>query len=63
MAGDEDAALPAFEQLRHGLPAVSVEIVGGLVQQQQIRRRDQQARQREARSLAAAQGDDRAVQR
>ena len=63
VAGDEDAALPAFEQLRHGLPAIAVEIVGGLVQQQQIRRLDQEARQREARSLAAAQGDDRAMQR
>ena len=63
MAGDEDAALPAFEQPRHGLPAVSVEIVGGLVQQQQIRRLDQEARQCDPRSLAAAQGDDRAMQR
>ena len=63
MAGDEDAALPAFEQPRHGLPAGRVEIVGGLVQQQEIRRLDQEARQRQARSLAAAQGADRTMQR
>jgi len=63
MAGDENAALPAFEQPRHGLPAIGVEIVGGLVQQQQVRRLDQEARQRQARSLAAAQRGDRAMQR
>ena len=63
MAGDEDAALPAFKQLRHGLPSVRVEIVGRLVQQQQIRRLDQEARQRDPRSLATAQGNDWAMQR
>ena len=63
VAGDEDAALPAFKQLRDRLPAIGIEIVGGFIEQQHVRRLDQKARQRDARSFAAAQGSDRAVQR
>jgi hypothetical protein len=63
MAGDKDAALPALQQLRHGQPSSAVQIVGGFIQQQQIRRFDHQARQCQARPLAAAERGDRAVQR
>jgi hypothetical protein len=63
VAGDEYAALPAFEHLRHGQPSVDVEIVGRLVQQQQVRRLDQETRERHPCALAAAQVSDRAIQR
>ncbi len=63
VAGDDAAALPALKQLRHRLAPVGVEVVGGLVQQQHVRRLDQQAGQRHARSLAAAERRDRTVER
>ena len=63
VAGDEDAALPALEQLRDRLPAIGIEIVGGFIEQQHVRRLDQEARQCDARSFAAAQGSDRTIER
>ena len=63
MACDRAAALPARQQLRHRFAAVGVEIVGGLVEQQQVGRLDQQPGQRNTRALAAAERSDRSVQR
>jgi sulfite reductase beta subunit-like hemoprotein len=63
MAGDNSAAPPAVEQLRHRFMAVCIEIVGGLIQQQQVRRLDQQARQRGAGSFTAAERSQPAIRR
>ena len=57
------AAPPARQQFGDRLPAIGIEIVGGLVQQQHVRRLDQQARQRHARPFAAAQRREPAIHR
>ena len=47
----------------HRFAAIGIEIVGRLVQQQHVRRLDQQPRQRHARPFAAAQRSEPAIQR
>ena len=61
VAGHHHAASPAPEQFGDRLPAIGIEVVGGLVQQQHVRRLDQQARQRHARPFAAAQRSEPAI--
>ncbi len=61
MAGDDHATAPALEQLSHGFAAIGVKVVGGLVQQQHIRRLDQQAGEGHACSFAAAEGSKQTI--
>ena len=53
-----EAIQPVFQPFEHG----NVEMVGGFIQQQQVRVRQQQAGQRQARLLAAAELADRGVE-
>src|SRR6476659_7822889 len=58
---DKGAALPAAQQFSDGTTTVRIEVVGGFIKQEDVRRLKQQCRQREAGTLATAQGVDRAI--
>jgi hypothetical protein len=55
--------LPAFEQRSHRGAALGIEIVGRLVQQQQVRPLDHEPRQRHTRAFAAAERGHRPIER
>ena len=61
MADDQDGAAIALEEVLQPHHAFEVEIVGGLVQQQQIGRREQDRRQRHAHAPAAGKFRGRAA--
>jgi len=61
VADHDQRTVESFQRAFQFLDRSEVEMVGRLVQQQQVRRLDQQARQRDARSLAAAQVRDRTI--
>jgi hypothetical protein len=62
MADHDGAARPAFEHLGHQSARLGVEIVRRLVQDQQVRRARQEARQRHAGDLPAAQARRRPIE-
>jgi hypothetical protein len=53
VADDDRAAAPAGEQIDHGTTTVAIKVVGGLVQQQEIRLGKQQRGKTNARDLSA----------
>ena len=59
VARQRRADQPVFQPFQH----VDVQVIGRLVQQQELRRGEQHTRQRQARLLPAAQGFDRRIQR
>ena len=63
MADNQSAAAPAGEQARHRRAPVAVEIVGRLIQQQEIRLREDHRGERRARALPAREGIERRLRR
>ena len=61
MGHDQHRAAPRGEVMSEPVDAFDVEMVGRLVQQQQLGRVEQQARQRDAAALAAGEAGDRRV--
>lgn len=55
MADDDRAAAPGGEEIGHRLASVPVEIVGGLVQQQEVGLGEDQGGETHPRDLAAGQ--------
>lgn len=55
MADDDRAAAPGGEEIDHGLASVPVEIVGGLIQQQEVGLGEHQCGKTNPRRLAAGQ--------
>src|SRR6185437_15031636 len=62
VAHDQRAIGPGAKQIGDGGAAIGIEIVGRLVKQQDVGLFEQQGGQREARTLAAAQGVDAAAE-
>ena len=62
MRHQHDRRVELDERLLEPLQRLDVEMVGGLVQQQQVRARGERTRERRARELAAREGIERAVQ-
>ena len=63
VADDDRAGAPAGEQVDHRLPAVAVEVVGRLVEQQEVGLGEDQGGERGPRPLAAGQRRERRVGR
>ena len=61
MRDDEQRAAPCSEVAGEPVDAFDVEVVRRLVEQQQLRRVEQQARERNAAALAPRQARDRRV--
>jgi hypothetical protein len=58
VADEDHRSVVAVEGLDEGLAALEVEVVGGLVEEEQVARLQQQAGQGDASTLAAAQHPD-----
>ncbi|MEY9472681.1 hypothetical protein ABH992_005080 [Bradyrhizobium yuanmingense] len=63
VADDNRAAAPGSQQIGDGLASVLVEIVGGLVQQQEVRRSEHQRGETNPRDLATGQARQRRIGR